>query len=49
MQLTITQALISYGACGATAVAGYYNQAYIMFGMFTLFTISILLTIFGVD
>ena len=49
MQLTTKQSLICYGAGGATAIAGYYNQAFLIFGMFTLFTISILMAIFGVD
>ncbi len=49
MQLTTNQALVCYGTGGATAVAGYYNQAFLIFGMFTLFIISILLTIFGDD
>ena len=49
MQLTNKQTLIAYGVTGATAIAGYYNQAYLAFGMFILFTLSISLTIFGVD
>ena len=49
MELTNNQALIAYGATGATAIAGYYNPVYLVFGMVTLFITSILLTMFGVD
>ena len=49
MQLTTNQALFTYGIGISTAVAGLYNYMFLAAGMFTLFTISVLMTIFGVD